>query len=160
MKAMLLILTGATLTVAAPGAMAAGTNQTCQAVSHAEIAGLFDRWNASLATLRPEEVIKNYADDAVLLPTLSNKPHVNQSDRIQYFTSFLTREPPGRIDSRVIRIGCNAATDSGIYTFTLKDGTKVPARYSFAYEYHKGKWLITSHHSSMMPEKESQIASN
>jgi hypothetical protein len=33
----------------------------------------FDGWNAALATLSPEKVADRYAEDAVLLPTVSNK---------------------------------------------------------------------------------------
>ncbi|MFO1434861.1 MAG: DUF4440 domain-containing protein [Gammaproteobacteria bacterium] len=65
-------------------------------------------------------------------------------------------KPQGQIDERVIKLGCNSATDAGIYTFTLqKDGkpTTVQARYTFTYELHENKWLISSHHSSVMPEK-------
>ncbi|MGO8077651.1 DUF4440 domain-containing protein, partial [Rhizobium leguminosarum] len=42
---------------------------------------------------------------------------------------------------------------TGTYTFTLKDGSNVPARYTYTYEFKDSAWLITSHHSSMLPEK-------
>jgi uncharacterized protein (TIGR02246 family) len=127
--------------------------EECTAVTKQQIEGLFDRWNNSLATLKPDAVVANYASDAVLLPTVSNKPRLTQDERKDYFVSFLKNHPQGKIDSRTIKIGCNSAIDTGIYTFTFKDGTKVPARYTFTYEYDDGKWLISSHHSSAMPEK-------
>lgn len=139
--------------VQAQPAAAAADAQTCVAVSEADIAKLFDRWNASLATLKAKEVAKNYAADAILLPTLSNQPRRTDAERVAYFEDFLAKHPQGKIDSRVIKIGCNSAVDSGIYTFTLKGGSKVPARYTYTYEYKDGAWLISSHHSSMMPEK-------
>ncbi|KLK90654.1 hypothetical protein AA309_24405 [Microvirga vignae] len=132
---------------------AAASSQTCAVVSEADIAKLFDRWNDSLATLNATEVAKNYADDAILLPTLSNKPRLTQAERIDYFAHFLENHPRGNVDSRVIKIGCNSAVDAGTYTFTFKDGSQVPARYTYTYEYKNGTWLISSHHSSMMPEK-------
>jgi hypothetical protein len=49
-------------------------NVACVKTSEEEIKSLFDRWNASLATLDPEEVSKGYASDAILLPTLSDVP--------------------------------------------------------------------------------------
>lgn len=39
----------------------------------AEIASLFDRWNAALATGDASSVAKLYAPDAVLEPTVSNE---------------------------------------------------------------------------------------
>ncbi|MGK9230127.1 SgcJ/EcaC family oxidoreductase [Inquilinus limosus] len=125
----------------------------CEPITEAGVAKLFDRWNTSLATLKAEAVAANYAEDAILLPTLSNTPRLTQEERIDYFKHFLEKRPRGQIDSRVIRIGCNKATDSGTYTFTLDDGSKVPARYTYAYAFIDGAWLITSHHSSAMPEK-------
>jgi hypothetical protein len=55
---------------------------------------------------------------------------------------------------RQIKIGCNDALDAGIYTFTFGNGNKVRARYTFTYVLQDGKWLISSQHSSEMPEKE------
>ncbi|PDS43926.1 DUF4440 domain-containing protein [Rhizobium anhuiense] len=134
-------------------AAAAAETAACAPTSEAEIAKLFDRWNTSLATLSPQEVAKNYSEDSVLLATLSNKPRLTQAERIDYFEHFLANEPKGHVDSRDIKIGCNWAVDLGTYTFTMKDGSKVPARYTYTYEFKGGNWLITSHHSSMMPEK-------
>lgn len=46
----------------------------CAKVSENDVAALFDRWNTSLATLDPDKVMGNYGPNAVLLPTLSNRP--------------------------------------------------------------------------------------
>ena len=55
---------------------------------------------------------------------------------------------------RHIQIGCNTALDAGLYTFTMgKTGKEVKARYSYTYRWDGKEWLITSHHSSAMPEK-------
>lgn len=129
----------------------------CVKVTEAEIAALFDRWNAALATLIPENVASLYAHDAVLLATLSNEVRPTHEKIQDYFVHFLEKKPQGQIDSRIINIGCNTASDTGLYTFTLhkKNGKmkKVPARYSFVYEYDDDQWLIEHHHSSLMPEK-------
>jgi hypothetical protein len=61
------------------GAASAEETRICQSVTKEQIAALFDRWNASLQTKNPDEVVKNYAADAVLLPTVSNKPRTNIS---------------------------------------------------------------------------------
>lgn len=125
---------------------------TCQKVDEKTIAGLFDRWNQSLATLDPTKVTANYAPDGVLLPTVSNQMRTNHQEIQSYFVDFLKKEPQGVIDQRKIKIGCNKATDAGVYTFTFKGGQKVQARYSYVYEWRDGKWLIAHHHSSAMPE--------
>ena len=133
------------------------THTTCVKATEEEISALFDRWNMALATLDPVQVSNQYAHDAVLLPTLSNQPRVNHSEIQDYFSHFLKKKPQGRIDYRIISIGCNTASDTGLYTFTLheKHGKtkQVAARYSFVYEYDDDQWLIEHHHSSLMPEK-------
>jgi uncharacterized protein (TIGR02246 family) len=133
------------------------STMTCAPITQQEIAVLFDRWNASLATHDADKVTANYAPDAVLLPTVSNQPRTNSAGIKDYFTHFLERNPQGTIDTRTIRIGCNTASDVGTYTFRLSGKTPsttdiVKARYSFIYELRDGKWVIVHHHSSAMPE--------
>jgi uncharacterized protein (TIGR02246 family) len=129
---------------------------TCAPTSTPEIAALFDRWNAALATLDPDKVVALYAPEAVLLPTVSNKPRTNHEEIRDYFVHFLEKKPQGKIDFSVIKIGCNIASDTGLYTFTLYDkkgrAKKMAGRFSFVYEYLNGQWLIEHHHSSAMPK--------
>lgn len=113
---------------------------------------MFDRWNDSLKTGDAKTVSQNYLSDAVLLPTLSDKARLTDEERIDYFEKFLAKKPVGHIDSSTIRIGCNKAIDTGTYTFTFGDGSKAAARYTFTYGWNGEKWLISSHHSSAMPE--------
>lgn len=137
-------------------AWARDESPACVFAKESEITQLFDRWNESLKTKNPDNVVANYAADAVLLPTLSNKPRTNHAEMRDYFVHFLEKSPVGKIDMRVVKIGCNFAIDTGLYTFTVKAGEEtktVPARYTFTYEFQDGKWLISSHHSSAMPEK-------
>lgn len=124
----------------------------CVKMTEQEVAAMFDRWNDSLKTGDAEKVSQNYLSDAVLLPTLSNKVRLTDEERIDYFNKFLAKKPTGHIDSRTIRTGCNKAIDTGTYTFTFGDGSKAAARYTFTYSWDGQKWLISSHHSSAMPE--------
>ncbi|MGM9489166.1 SgcJ/EcaC family oxidoreductase [Ideonella sp. YS5] len=140
------------LCAALPALAQAGSTQTCAATDERQVAALFDRWNASLATLDPDKVVANYASDAVLLPTVSNQARTNPQEIRDYFVKFLKNGPQGTIDKRVIRIGCNVAQDVGTYTFAFKDGQTVNARYTYVYEWRNGQWLIAHHHSSAMPE--------
>jgi len=54
---------------------------------------------------------------------------------------------------RPIGIGCHYAIEAGLYIFTVaKTSATVKARYSYSYRWDGSQWLITSHHSSKMPE--------
>jgi uncharacterized protein (TIGR02246 family) len=121
-----------------------------------EISQLFNRWNASLQTGKPDDVAKNYAADGILIPTVSNKVRHNHAEIADYFVHFLELKPKGKIDEQNIRIFGDIAIDSGLYTFdVIKEGkpTEVKGRYTFVYKKINGKWLIIEHHSSMLPEK-------
>jgi hypothetical protein len=135
----------------------ADTSMTCKATSEAEIKGLFDRWNNSLKTGNSDEVVKNYAPDAILLATVSNKPRLTQDERRDYFMHFLENKPVGEINTRVIKLGCNDAIDAGTYTFLFEDGPnkgqKVRARYIYTYTLAGRKVADLLAHSSAMPEK-------
>lgn len=136
---------------------ATDTTMSCKNITQKEVAALFDRWNTSLATLDSAKVTKNYSEDAVLLPTVSNKPRTNHADINDYFVHFLKNKPVGTINQSYIKIGCNTVSDTGIYTFKLTDdkgvAKDVQARYSFVYDMQAdGQWLIEHHHSSVMPE--------
>lgn len=139
--------------VAQPGAQSVRT-ENCKAVTETEIASLFDRWNQSLQTGDLHKVVANYAPRSILLPTVSNKPRLTPAEKEDYFHHFLEKHPSGKIDLRFIELGCNTAIDAGLYTFTFaKTGASVSGRYSDTYRWNGSEWLITSHHSSVMPEK-------
>lgn len=122
----------------------------------AEIAALFDRWNATLATGDADKVTALYAADGVLEPTVSNQVRTSPAEIKDYFTKFLKMKPQAVINYREIRILADgAALDTGVYTFTItKDGKvqKVHARYTYVYTKINGEWKIMNHHSSSMPE--------
>ena len=150
------VLTGCASTGSQPQASSSPPVQTtCKAITEPEVAALFERWNQSLKSLSATEVVKNYAARSILLPTVSNKARLSAAEKEDYFVHFLENKPQGRIDMRFVDIGCNTALDAGLYTFSFaKTGTKVSGRYSFTYGWDGQQWLITSHHSSAMPEKD------
>lgn len=122
----------------------------------AEIAALFDRWNAALATGDADKVTALYAADGVLEPTVSNEVRSTPAGIKDYFVKFLKMQPVGTINYRHIRLlGADSALDTGVYTFKLtKDGQSqnVQARYTYVYKKVNGGWKILNHHSSAMPE--------
>jgi len=138
-----------------PTAVAPPTAPICKAVTEGEIAQLFDRWNASLQSGDPHQVVAHYAEQSILLPTVSNTPRLTPEEKEDYFHHFVENRPSGKVDMRRIYIGCNDAVDAGLYTFTFgKSGAVIKARYTFTYHWTGDTWLITSHHSSAMPEKQ------
>jgi len=122
----------------------------------AEIAALFDKWNATLATGNPAKVASLYASDAVLEPTVSNEVRTTPAAIEDYFVKFLKMKPVGTINMRQIRmLGNDSALDTGVYTFRVTvDGKPrdVQARYTYVYKKVGGEWKILNHHSSAMPE--------
>ena len=155
MKVTTVFLLAALATVLSPAARPDSEHsEKCKATSDKEIAALFDRWNQSLQTGDPHKVVANYAEHSILLPTVSNKPRLTPAEKEDYFVHFLENKPSGKIDMRDIELGCNSAVDAGLYTFTFaKNGQVVHARYTYTYHWDGHQWLITSHHSSAMPEK-------
>jgi uncharacterized protein (TIGR02246 family) len=151
MRLFFAIVIVATLTACATPPDKLGT-AACYRASPQEIAGLFDQWNAALKTGQPDIVVARYSPDSVLLPTLSNTPRLTAAAKVDYFNHFLEKHPVGAIDQRHIFIECNAAIDTGLYTFTFNDGSAAKARYTYTYHWDGKKWLITTHHSSLMPE--------
>jgi uncharacterized protein (TIGR02246 family) len=121
-------------------------------MSEVEITALFDEWNNALKTGDPEQVTALYANDAILLPTMSNLVRHNHSEIKDYFVHFLEKGPVGVINESNIRSFGQLAINSGIYTFSFKDGTSAPARFTFVYRRNGERWQIVEHHSSLMPE--------
>jgi uncharacterized protein (TIGR02246 family) len=117
-----------------------------------EIKALFDEWNNALQTGDPAQVAALYAPNGILLPTLSNQVRHNHEEIADYFVHFLAKGPTGTIDESNVRIFGQLAINSGIYTFSFKDGSSAQARFTFAYHWNGERWLIAEHHSSLMPE--------
>ena len=122
-------------------------------VNEEHVIALFGDWNDALATGDPDVVKNMYADDAVLLPTVSNQVRHNHAEIRDYFVAFLAKKPQGVITESNARVLSETlATNSGVYVFTFGDGSTVPARFNYTYELRNGDWKIIQHHSSAMPE--------
>lgn len=135
------------------GGNASARTQQCKPISEQQVSALFERWNKSVQSGDPQQVVANYAPKSVLLATLANKPLLTREDKLNYFTHFLEKKPSGKIDAHTVEIDCNTAVDAGLYTFTFGDGQQLQARFTYTYKWNGKKWLITSHHSSMLPER-------
>ena len=119
-----------------------------------QVRALFTKWNDALATLDSKNVAKCFSKNAVLLPTVSDKPRTTLEDIQAYFDAFLLMKPQGVILDSFVEVGNGWAKDCGIYEFTLgSTGKKVKARYTFMYTFEDGEWKISHQHSSAMPEE-------
>ena len=117
-----------------------------------EITALFDEWNSALQTGDPKKVAALYENNGILLPTLSNRVRHNHEEIEDYFVHFLAKGPVGKIDEANVRTYGQIAINSGLYTFTFKDGAIASARFTFVYRWNGKRWMIVEHHSSQMPE--------
>lgn len=117
-----------------------------------QIAALFDEWNNALQTGDPKKVAALYETNSILLPTVSNKVRHDHAEIEDYFVHFLAKGPQGTIDEANVRTFGQIAINSGVYTFSFKDGSAVQARFSFVYRWNGQRWMIVEHHSSKMPE--------
>ena len=122
-------------------------------VNEENVIALFGDWNDALATGDPDVVTNMYADDAVLLPTVSNQVRHNPAEIRDYFVAFLAKKPQGVITESNARVLSETlATNAGVYVFTFGDGSTVSARFNYTYELRDGDLKIIQHHSSAMPE--------
>ena len=119
-----------------------------------EIQDQFEMWNQALQTENPDKVVACYAEDAILLPTVSPRVRHNHDEIRDYFVHFLSKKPRGRIVEQNIRIYDTIAINSGLYNFTLTENgndSDVAARFTFVYKKYEDRWLIIEHHSSILP---------
>ena len=122
-------------------------------MSEKVILSLFDEWNNALQTGDPKKVVALYESNAVLLPTVSNQVRHNHPEIEDYFVHFLAKGPQGKIDEANVRLFGDLAINSGVYTFTFKDGSSAQARFTYVYRWNGQRWNIIEHHSSQMPEE-------
>lgn len=117
-----------------------------------DIASLFDEWNGAIQSGDPKKVTVLYDINAILVPTVSNKVRHNHDEIEDYFAHFLAKGPVGEIDESNIRTFGQLAINSGLYSFTFKDGSVLHGRFTFVYRWNGERWLIAEHHSSQLPE--------
>ncbi|MCY1392776.1 Calcium/calmodulin dependent protein kinase II Association [compost metagenome] len=124
----------------------------CQSVKQEDVIALFERWNDTLKTGDAHKVAALYADDAILLPTVSKTPRLTTDEKVDYFEHFLKDRPIGTLDTSHVQLTCNNALHTGLYTFRFAaTNAEVKARYTFTYRWNGEQWLISSHHSSLLP---------
>ncbi|MFA5597300.1 MAG: hypothetical protein WDA26_07005 [Pusillimonas sp.] len=66
-----------------------------------------------------QAVVARCSDDSILLPALFSTVRVTADAKADYFTNFLEKRQVEKIDQRHVLVECNAAIDTGQYTFTF-----------------------------------------
>lgn len=130
-------------------ALAASTPQ-CATLTHADAAGLFDRWNAALAQSNVTQLVGLYSDRAELAADVEDVPHRGRQAILAYYESLLRRHPQASVTSRTIETGCNVATESGVIVYRVtgkRKGTRMllGGRYLTQYRFEAGAWRIDRH---------------
>ena len=119
-----------------------------------EISKLLDIWNRAVLSGDPGNVLECYADDAVLLPTLSSRVRHSRDEILDYIKHFLSGKPEGKVIEQNIRIYGDLAVNSGLYNFSMQtEGKKLSARFTFVYRKCDDAWLIVEHHPSIQPDR-------
>ncbi len=144
------------MTVAGAAEAREQTSERCVAVTESQVDGLFTAFNDGFQTRDPDAMVRLFADDATLLPTVSGRMRTDAAGIRDYFVSFLASRPFGTVTESETMLGCNMATRVGNWTVRLTDPTsgetsEVAARFSFVYTYDDGAWKIAHLHSSMRP---------
>ena len=98
--------------------------ENCPVVPKADISALFQQWNQSLQTGQPAEVANHYADDAILLPTISSGVRHNPGEIEDYFQKFLAFHPDGRIEEENIQVYCDIAIIHGLGIKVVIEGVE------------------------------------
>lgn len=128
----------------------------CKKTPKQEVADALDSWIAAVGGESREALEKLYADEAVIVPTVSAKIIVSPEQRKEYFDTFLAHPRTKiKVKESHIRTDGDWAVNTGVYLFSYKDKGKkinIPARFSFTYKKSWGGWKIVDHHSSRMPK--------
>lgn len=128
---------------------------SCSCDSTKDVEQSLQTWLKAVSSGTPDAVMKLYANDAVLLPTLAEGVRNTPEKRLDYFKVFTAKpQLQGKIDELHTRVFGDMAINSGLYTFSYShDGhtESAPARFTFVYKKTQDGWTIVEHHSSLVP---------
>lgn len=134
-------------------------------VAHAQerppVGDALTQWVSAIESKDAAKAVALYGNDAVMLSAFAIDPITTRDGLLSYYKKVVA-EPDININvtKQDIREFGDVAMNTGLYRFQwAQDGEPmdVPARFSFVYQLQGGKWIIISHHSSVVPGKEDQI---
>ena len=150
MKRFLLMLT-ALILLATPSVSLAGPKE--------DVGAAMQAWLDGMNKHNMDEVVALYDSEAVFWGTRSASLRDTPAAVRDYFKLLQTVPPSYKVTlgEQRIRVYGDIAINTGTYTFSEdREGKSVvrPARYSFVYRHHDGRWLIVDHHSSAVPAQQ------
>jgi uncharacterized protein (TIGR02246 family) len=98
-----------------------------------------------------DKFVALYTKDALLFGSTAQLFTGSEGIRT-YFTKLPVGIQAKMGDQQAIAVGPNVLLSSGFADFTLKNGTVLPFRLTFAMVKVDGKWLIVQHHGSPVPK--------
>lgn len=121
-----------------------------------DVAAATRAWADAVSRCEPDRIAALYDRGAVLWGTTSSVI-ISTPDGIRRYFDQVCASPAKlkvTVQEEHIRVHEETAINSGTYSFALqRDGktSTLPARFSFTYRKSVDQWLITDHHSSLMP---------
>ncbi len=119
-------------------------------------------WMDAICTGNPEQVLRLYTPDAVLLATYDKNVLRGHRQLLPYFRRFMSKPGLcGEIQSTYVQNLGRAKVISGLYKFqfTKPNGNPIDsvpqtvnARYTFVLVPTRAGWKVAEHHSSEVPK--------
>jgi len=137
------------------------SSSNASVVTRADINEAYQSWTKAIDTANgdPSKIVALYADNAVLMPMLSDKMLTSKSQITDYFKKF-TSYKNITVSTKKFNVQAygDIAVANGTYTFYYlgkhDKSESVEARFTFVYQKAGGdKWLIVSQHSSVLPDE-------
>ncbi len=115
-------------------------------------------WISGFNAAGHDSILALYAPDAVLWGTFATELIQTTQGLATYFEQALQGTPPPRAElhSLVVQSFGTVAVASGAYDLQLNKAAQriaFRARFTFTLSHTANGWLITNHHSSVMPTK-------
>jgi uncharacterized protein (TIGR02246 family) len=121
-----------------------------------EANAVVDQWSGAYNSNDPEQVVKKYWSDAILLGTVSPVISEGTEAIATYFARLKGTGNKNAVqERRTIVIDDNAVLVTGFYEFTsMQEGKPVPrpSRFTMLITRRGSDWRIAHHHSSPRPE--------
>lgn len=124
-----------------------------------DIKNAYNQWCSAIGTAKgdPAVIVKFYAPDAILLPTLSSYILINKNGGLNAYFTKLTTHPNMKCTpvQFMAQLYGDIAISYGIYDFSYTDAEGISvvlnSRFTFVYRKINNSWLIINHHSSQLP---------
>jgi uncharacterized protein (TIGR02246 family) len=114
-------------------------------------AAVWAQWEQVYNSGDVDEIVALYTEDSLLFGSAAQLFAGAEGART-YFNKLAAGTKVKMGDQHTIAVGRNVLLTSGFVDFTLKDGTLLSYRLTFAMMKVDGQWLIAQHHGSPMPK--------